>query len=153
MKSCDYVECELPKLPTRVHYAIKALIKDMLWRDPAKRPDPRVAANVLSISLFRFGDDVRSFLSECGIDETIVGCGKSALTNVISRTLRILESKAEAKLDEMVMLYAAETILAKRLEGKVISTAELQLRASFLARLDRKEIFAALDYFYFDVAS
>lgn len=36
MKSCDYVECELPKLPTRVHYAIKALIKDMLWRDPAK---------------------------------------------------------------------------------------------------------------------
>uniref|UniRef100_A0A914RW63 non-specific serine/threonine protein kinase n=1 Tax=Parascaris equorum TaxID=6256 RepID=A0A914RW63_PAREQ len=119
MKSCDYVECELPKLPAKVHYAIKALIKDMLWRDPTKRPDPRVAANVLSISLFRFGDDVRSFLSECGFDETIIGCGKSTLKN--------LESRAEAKLDEMVMLYAAETILAKRLEGKVISTAELQV--------------------------
>uniref|UniRef100_A0A183U5K3 PSD1 domain-containing protein n=1 Tax=Toxocara canis TaxID=6265 RepID=A0A183U5K3_TOXCA len=118
-----------------------------------QRPDPRVAANVLSISLFRFGDDVRSFLNQCGIDETILGCKTNAFRSSTSRTIRMLGSNAEERLDEVAMLYAAETILAKRLEGDVISAAELQLRATFLARLDREQVFSALDYFFLDPSS
>ncbi|MFH4976470.1 hypothetical protein AB6A40_003179 [Gnathostoma spinigerum] len=150
IKSYNYIESDLPALPKRIHCAIKAVIKRILKRNPAERPNPHVAANVLGISLFRFGEDIRQVLWQCGLEESILGQNTDVLRNAFSRTLRLLGKKLSKTLDDVAMLYAAETIIARSLEPKIISTAELQLRATFLSRLDKEHVWSALDYFYAD---
>lgn len=87
MRSDQYVECELPPLPKKVDCSVKMVIRDMLQIDPNKRPDPSVAANVLSISLFRFGHNLRQLLYDCGFDETLFGGKINDLKNAASKTL------------------------------------------------------------------
>ncbi|VDN34986.1 unnamed protein product [Gongylonema pulchrum] len=132
MRSDQYAEFELPSLPKKVHYA---------------RPNPHVAANVLSISLFRFGDDLRKFFYSSGFDETLFGKPIIDLTRASSRTLKMLGQKMIAALNGFTMLFAAETILARNIHPRTISAAELQLRATFLSRLDQEHIWSALNYF------
>uniref|UniRef100_A0A0R3RI19 non-specific serine/threonine protein kinase n=1 Tax=Elaeophora elaphi TaxID=1147741 RepID=A0A0R3RI19_9BILA len=148
MRSDQYAEYELPPLPKKMDYPIKAVIRDMLQIDPNKRPSPSVAANVLSISLFRFGHDLRKLFDDCGFDETLFGGKINDLKNAASKTLEALEEKMTASLNDFTLLFAAETILARNIHPNVISTAELQLRATFLSRIDHECIWSALSYFY-----
>ena len=48
----------------------------------------------------------------------------------------------------MTQLYAAETIASKFLNPRIISDAELQLRATFLSRVDKEEVWNAMEYFF-----
>ncbi|VDK78141.1 unnamed protein product [Litomosoides sigmodontis] len=147
MRSDQYTECELPPLPKKMDCAIKAVIRDMLQIDPAKRPSPSVAANVLSISLFRFGHNLRKFFDDCGFDETLFGTKIGDLKNAASKTLKTLEEKMITSMNDFTLLFAAETMLAQNIHPNVISTAELQLRATFLSRIDHEYIWSALSYF------
>lgn len=54
----------------------------------------------------------------------------------------------ERRLEDVTALYAAETITAKMINPRIISDAELQLRATFLARVQRDEVWAAMEYFF-----
>lgn len=67
LSSTTYIEDELPELPKRVHFAVKALVSRMLRIDPKDRPTPHVAANVVTLSLFRFGTELTSVMKECGV--------------------------------------------------------------------------------------
>jgi PTEN induced putative kinase 1 len=145
MSSETYEESDIPFLPRRLHYAVKNVTYQMLKIDPKERPKPHIAANVISISLFRFGQDVKHFLEECGV---LMGWNTKELKKSFSKTLNMLGSHIEQKLDYVTELYAAETIMSKLISPKVISPAELQLRATFLARLNRDDIWPAMEYFF-----
>ncbi|VDM09678.1 unnamed protein product [Wuchereria bancrofti] len=147
MRSDQYVECELPALPKKVDCSVKMVIRDMLQIDPNKRPDPSVAANVLSISLFRFGHNLHKLLHDCGFDETLFGGKINDLKNAASKTLEALKENMIASVNNFTLLFAAETILARNIHPNVISTAELQLRATFLSRINHEYIWSALSYF------
>ncbi|KAL3993940.1 Protein kinase domain family protein [Acanthocheilonema viteae] len=148
MRSDHYAECELPPLPKKMDCPIKAVIQNMLQIDPNKRPIPSVAANVLSISLFRFGHNLRKLFDDCGFDETLFGAKINDLKNAASKTLKTIEEKMIASMNDFTLLFAAETILARNIHPNVVSTAELQLRATFLSRIDHECIWSALSYFY-----
>ncbi|MCP9261468.1 Serine/threonine-protein kinase pink-1, mitochondrial [Dirofilaria immitis] len=143
MRSDQYTECELPPLPKKMDYSVKAVIQNMLQIDPNKRPNPSIAANVLNISLFRFGHDLQKLFDDCGFDETLFGGNINDLKNAASKTLKALTSS----LNDFMLLFAAETILAQNIHPNIISTAELQLRATFLSRIDHEYIWTALSYF------
>jgi PTEN induced putative kinase 1 len=145
MSSETYEEEEIPILPRRLNYAVKNVTYQMLKINPDERPKPHIAANVVLISLFRFGQDVKIFLEECGV---LMGWNTKELKKSFSKTLKTLGSHIEQKLDYVTELYAAETILSKLISPKVISPAELQLRATFLARLNRDDIWPAMEYFF-----
>lgn len=117
-----------------------------------ERPSPQVAANVVVISLFRFGQDVRHFLESCGLEMPTLSTLKELrqMRESWSETLKSYGKRIEEKLDSICQLYAAETIISKLLVPAVISRAELQLRATFLSRLQREEVWRAMDYFYDD---
>lgn len=53
-----------------------------------QRPNPSVAANVLSISLFRFGHNLQKLFDDCGFEEALFGGKINDLKNASSRTLR-----------------------------------------------------------------
>ncbi|VDK46516.1 unnamed protein product [Anisakis simplex] len=132
LKSCAYAEQDLPELPKQLPCAIKTLIKEMLRCDPTERPDPRVAANVLCVSLFRCGDN--ELLQQSLLNESTMIMPKSADSEnerkETSKLLSLLRASYESRLDDLVLLYTAETILAKRpVESgkKTISAAELQV--------------------------
>uniref|UniRef100_A0AC34FFW5 Protein kinase domain-containing protein n=1 Tax=Panagrolaimus sp. ES5 TaxID=591445 RepID=A0AC34FFW5_9BILA len=145
MSSDTYEEEEIPTLPRRLQYAVKNVTYQMLKINPEERPKPHIAANVISISLFRYGQDVKVFLEECGV---LMGWNTKELKKSFSKTLKTLGSHLEQKLDYVTELYAAETIISKLICPKVISPAELQLRATFLARLNRDDIWPAMEYFF-----
>uniref|UniRef100_A0AC34R6V2 Protein kinase domain-containing protein n=1 Tax=Panagrolaimus sp. JU765 TaxID=591449 RepID=A0AC34R6V2_9BILA len=145
LNSKYYEEDDLAQLPRRLHYAVKEVTYKMLRVDPKQRPKPHVAANVVSISLFRFGKDVKTFLEECGLS---VGWDTKQLKNSFSKTLKTLGQNIEKRLDDVTQLYAAETILSKFLNPQIISNAELQLRATFLSRLNKEDIWPAMEYFF-----
>lgn len=52
-----------------------------------QRPDPHVAANVVSFSLFRYGENIRKILDDCGLDELFVYTGLSELKTTVSATI------------------------------------------------------------------
>jgi len=145
LNSENYVEDDLPQLPRRLHYAVKDVTYQMLKVDPTERPLPHVAANVVSISLFRFGQDVKGFLEECGFS---VGWNIKKLKESFSKSLNMLGKEIEKRLDDVTQLYAAETIASKFLNPRIISDAELQLRATFLSRMDKEEVWNAMEYFF-----
>lgn len=89
MSSETYEEAELPTLPRRLHYAVKNVTYQMLKIDPTERPKPHIAANVVSISLFRFGQDVKSFLEDCGV---LMGWNTKELKKSFSKTLKNVSS-------------------------------------------------------------
>ncbi|VDN52623.1 unnamed protein product [Dracunculus medinensis] len=153
MKSYDYMEFELPQLPRRIHYAVKMIIREMLRIDPQKRPKPHVAANLICLSLFRFGEDFKQYLIGSGIDFLFSTEGISKLGHLEQGTgdkIRLFERKIMENLNDVMLLYASETILAKNLEGVAISQAEIQLRSTFLSRLDYEDVWSAIAYFYVD---
>ncbi|KAH7709427.1 NKF2 protein kinase [Aphelenchoides avenae] len=145
MNSELYAEEDLPSLPRRVDNAVKQVVYRMLRIDPQERPTPQVAANVVSISLFRFGQDVKAFLEECGL---AMGWTARQLKKSFSSTLNALGEHLERRLDDVTGLYAAETITARMINPRIISDAELQLRATFLARLQHDEVWSAMEYFF-----
>ncbi|VDD97245.1 unnamed protein product [Enterobius vermicularis] len=132
LKSHSYMEDELPQLPKRVHYAVRLVTKDMLRRDPKQRPDPHVAANVVSFSLFRYGENIRKILDDCGLDELFVYTGLSELKTTVSATISKLKKKVEETFDDLMLLYATETMVSRRLCPGIISSAELQVWNSTL---------------------
>uniref|UniRef100_A0A7E4ZVL3 non-specific serine/threonine protein kinase n=1 Tax=Panagrellus redivivus TaxID=6233 RepID=A0A7E4ZVL3_PANRE len=150
LSSATYAESDLPDLPRRLHYAVKEATRRMLLLRPEARVRPEIAANVVSISLFRFGHDVRSFLERCGI---MMGWNTEDLKASFSKTLNFLGNHIETLLDNVTELYAAETIISKAISRRPLSPAELQLRATFLARLNREDVWPALEYFFDEEAS
>jgi serine/threonine protein kinase len=68
LNSATYTQEDLPELPKRLHYAVKSMIYQTLRINPEDRPLPHVAANVVCMSLFRFGAELKSILDECGIN-------------------------------------------------------------------------------------
>uniref|UniRef100_A0A0N5AEU0 non-specific serine/threonine protein kinase n=1 Tax=Syphacia muris TaxID=451379 RepID=A0A0N5AEU0_9BILA len=150
LSSLNYIESDLPELPKRVHYAVKAITKKILSRDSEERPLPHVAANVVDISLFRFGDSIKKVLDDCGLEELMLDDEVFGFSSTVHKAFNMLKSKVRKTLDDLSSLYAAETIIARRLCPKVISRAELQLRATFLSRLNHSEVCEALKYFYID---
>uniref|UniRef100_A0A1I7X977 non-specific serine/threonine protein kinase n=1 Tax=Heterorhabditis bacteriophora TaxID=37862 RepID=A0A1I7X977_HETBA len=123
LRSETYVESELPGLPKKLHYAVRYVIKDILKKDPNQRILPHVAANVVCLSLFRFGGDLRSFFSICGIENM----NPFIVQNAITKSLKKLCAYAEKSLDDVLSLLAAETIIARGLTPQIISQAELQV--------------------------
>jgi hypothetical protein len=92
----------------------------MLRIDPSCRPRPEIAANVVAISLFRFGKDLRQFFRTFGLHWFW------SMENMRS-TFSNVRHQMEAKIRDMTELYATETILARFINPAVISSAELQV--------------------------
>lgn len=67
LSSATYTEDDLPNLPARLPQPIKSVIYRMLKIDPAERPSPHVASSVITLSLFRFGNEFTSIMKNCGI--------------------------------------------------------------------------------------
>ncbi|KAI1720270.1 protein kinase domain-containing protein [Ditylenchus destructor] len=153
LKSQTYEEQQLKRLPQWVHYSVKNVIYQMLRVDPDERPKAHVAANVMSISLFRpykFCPDVRSILQRCGLAKEFGFNGLKTWGQTLKYFEKKVQERITRKLDEIIKLYAGETIVA-RLNGRSdISRAELQLRATFLSRINRDDVWAALSYFVDD---
>lgn len=122
--SATYKEKELPEMSKKVPLSIRKLVRKILRKDPSSRPSPSCAANVLSLSLFQV-ENFKDLLDQMGISVTLS-----------SQTLWL-------KLSEMVSLYAAETIL----RSEKLSRAEMQLRCSFLGRLEKGGVWEAIPYF------
>uniref|UniRef100_A0A914Z579 non-specific serine/threonine protein kinase n=1 Tax=Panagrolaimus superbus TaxID=310955 RepID=A0A914Z579_9BILA len=85
MSSETYEEDEIPTLPRRLQYPVKNVTYQMLKIYPDERPKPHIAANVISISLFRYGQDVKLFLEECGV---LMGWNTKELKKSFSKTLK-----------------------------------------------------------------
>uniref|UniRef100_A0A915EI36 non-specific serine/threonine protein kinase n=1 Tax=Ditylenchus dipsaci TaxID=166011 RepID=A0A915EI36_9BILA len=147
ISSETYEEHDIASLPKRIPNSVKNITYDMLKINPHERCTPAVAANVISISLFRFGQDIRTFLQQCGLK---MGLDAENLKNSFSSTLNGLGEKLERKIDGVIELYAGETIISRLISPGIISKAELQLRATFLARLNHEEVWSAMKYFYDD---
>jgi hypothetical protein len=67
LSSATYTEEDLPELPKRVNYAVKSLVYKMLRIDPNERPRPHTASAVVTLSLFKFGNELASIMKNCGI--------------------------------------------------------------------------------------
>ncbi|CAI5440878.1 unnamed protein product [Caenorhabditis angaria] len=135
-----YNEQELPILPKRVHFVARQVVEDLLKREKKQRIRPNIAANALNLSLFRMGEDVKSMLEKCGI---------SKLSTILapSRKEGKIGAKMEEGLDKVIGLITAETIVGN-LAPHLITRAERQLRATFLSRLNRDDIWKSLQYFF-----
>uniref|UniRef100_A0A1I8BUR5 non-specific serine/threonine protein kinase n=1 Tax=Meloidogyne hapla TaxID=6305 RepID=A0A1I8BUR5_MELHA len=120
LSSATYKESDLPPLPTRLINPIKQIIHQMLCIDPKKRPKPEICANIVAISLF--GKKIQKILDE-------------------------FSNKIENSINSIAQLYASETILARLLNPKTISNAELQFRATFLSRMNFEDLHKSLNYF------
>ncbi|CAJ0960226.1 unnamed protein product, partial [Mesorhabditis belari] len=140
LKSATYGEEELPDLPEPVTFTVKKVVRDLLKRDPKQRVLPSVAANAVVLSLFRFGSNIEQFFSE-----NLFHFEASSLDNMMSRTLRKLSEKAEKSLDDVLMMVTVETIFGRF--HQEMSRAEAQVRATFLSRIERSEIWTTIDYF------
>jgi len=140
-----YTETDLPPLPSRVHPAVQRVVSKMLRIEPKNRPVPQIAANVVCISLFRFGQDIKQFFERLGLNYLQ---NVNSLKASTSLYLKTLGKRLENSLDGMTELYTAETILSKLNNQRLISRAELQLRATFLSRIEREELWSSLDYFF-----
>ncbi|KAI6228155.1 Protein kinase domain-containing protein [Aphelenchoides besseyi] len=143
LSSATYNENDLPDFPRRVPSALKTLIAQILRVDPKERPSPHVAANIVSLSLFRFGREFRSVLEECGVSTDWMN-RKFVNGNNGMRT-KLVEF-VEKKLDDMIGLFVAETISARSITPAIISPSELQLRATFLSRIDRTKVWMAVEH-------
>jgi len=144
MNSASYTEEELPNLPSRLNNAVKSVVSRMLKIDPGERPLPSVSANVVTLSLFRFGSELTTILKECGIALELY------TSNLKFGGTRILDNVAghlDKQVDQLIGLFASETIMANSIAPRIISKSELQLRASFLARVDRSQVWNSLEYF------
>ena len=98
LQSDTYLESEVPSLPSKLHYAVRDVVRGLLIRDPEEvspflsysithyfqRLLPHIAANVVCLSLFRFGSDVQGFFEECGL----TGISGLQLKSSVSRSLR-----------------------------------------------------------------
>ncbi|CAI4232948.1 unnamed protein product [Auanema sp. JU1783] len=144
LKSATYKESDLPLLSSRIPQAVRSVVRDILKRDPSQRQTPHVAANVVCLSLFRFGNDVRQFLADCGVTEL----NPSRLKNSFSEVLKELGARADKSLNDVLTFLSAESIIARNISPPVISDSELQLRATFLSRLDRNQLWEAVGYFF-----
>jgi len=144
LSSASYTEDELPELPRRVNHAVKLLVNRMLRIAPDERPLPHVAANVVTLSLFRFGTELTSIMKNCGI---VLDLCTSTLKFSGNQILDKVGTHLNAKMDEIIGLFASETITANLIAPKIISRAELQLRATFLARVNRQQVWDSLEYF------
>ncbi|KAI3411857.1 hypothetical protein GPALN_001919 [Globodera pallida] len=135
LSSETYSQRDLPILPLRIIEPIHRIVDEMLSVDPQQRPNPAVAANVVAVSLLRFGHDVRTFLRECGTELISLTCEN--IRPVLKRaSLSKLKDRMNNKLRHLAELYATETITLQLANSPKISAAELQLRATFLSRLD-----------------
>uniref|UniRef100_A0A183C4K6 non-specific serine/threonine protein kinase n=1 Tax=Globodera pallida TaxID=36090 RepID=A0A183C4K6_GLOPA len=144
LSSETYSQRDLPILPLRIIEPIHRIVDEMLSVDPQQRPNPAVAANVVAVSLLRFGHDVRTFLRECGTELISLTCEN--IRPVLKRA-SLSKDRMNNKLRHLAELYATETITLQLANSPKISAAELQLRATFLSRLDSGELHSALKYF------
>ncbi|CCD68737.1 Serine/threonine-protein kinase pink-1, mitochondrial [Caenorhabditis elegans] len=138
LDTATYQESELPALPSRVNFVARDVIFDLLKRDPNERVKPNIAANALNLSLFRMGEDVKQMMEKCGI---------SQMTTLLAGSSKVLSQKINSRLDKVMNLITAETIMAN-LAPHLISRAERQLRATFLSRMNREDIWRSLQYFF-----
>uniref|UniRef100_A0A914H9U2 non-specific serine/threonine protein kinase n=1 Tax=Globodera rostochiensis TaxID=31243 RepID=A0A914H9U2_GLORO len=146
LSSETYSQRDLPILPLRIIEPIHRIVDEMLSVDPQQRPNPAVAANVVAVSLLRFGHDVRTFLRECGTELISLTCEN--IRPVLKRaSVSKLKDRMNNKLRHLAELYATETITLQLANSPKISAAELQLRATFLSRLDSGELHSAMKYF------
>ncbi|KAF8363564.1 pink-1 [Pristionchus pacificus] len=134
LSSSTYKEYELPILSDRIPEPTRKAVAAVMRRDPKERLPPSIAANVFSLSLFRFGADLHELLP-------------SFASEPLAKEIRKVSKRVERVIDDMISLLAAETISARITSRDLITRAELQLRATFMARLDRDELWASLAFF------
>ncbi|GMS85600.1 hypothetical protein PENTCL1PPCAC_7775 [Pristionchus entomophagus] len=134
LSSSSYKEYELPLLSDRIPEPSRKAVAAIMRRDPNERLLPSIAANVFSLSLFRFGADLHELLP-------------SFASEPITKEIRKVSKRVERVIDDMISLLAAETISARITSRDLISRAELQLRATFMTRLNRDELWASLSFF------
>ncbi|GMR37732.1 hypothetical protein PMAYCL1PPCAC_07927 [Pristionchus mayeri] len=134
LSASTYKEYELPILSDRIPEPTRRAVEGIMKRNPKERLSPSIAANVFSLSLFRFGADLHDLLPSFA-SEPIMG------------EMRKVSKRVERVIDDMISLLAAETIAARITSRELISRAELQLRATFMARLSRDELWASLAFF------
>uniref|UniRef100_A0A0M3HRC9 non-specific serine/threonine protein kinase n=1 Tax=Ascaris lumbricoides TaxID=6252 RepID=A0A0M3HRC9_ASCLU len=119
------------------------IMESMLQKDPEKRVEPNVAADVINMMLFRIGDGIVGLLKGCMLEGWRIGHSINALLASTSKTIQCLSERIDAGLDEMISLYAADTILSRR----VMDPVECQLRTTFMSRTERDHVWAAVCYF------
>ncbi|GMT16576.1 hypothetical protein PFISCL1PPCAC_7873 [Pristionchus fissidentatus] len=134
LSSATYKECELPVLSDRLPEPSKRAVEGIMRRDPKERLLPGIAANVFSLSLFRFGADLQDLIP-------------AFASEPLAKEMRKVSSRIERIIDDMISLLAAETISARITPRDLISRAELQLRATFMSRLNRDELWESLAFF------
>ncbi|ULU06980.1 hypothetical protein L5515_014756 [Caenorhabditis briggsae] len=138
LDTATYEESQLPALPSRVNFVTRDVIFDLLKRNPNERVKPNTAANAVNLSLFRMGEDVRQMMEKCGI---------SQMSTLLAGSTKVLSQKFNSHLDKVINLITAETIISN-LAPHLISRAERQLRATFLSRMNREDIWQSLKYFF-----
>lgn len=145
-----YKEAELPKLSEKIPSAVRKLVYKLLRRDPNKRPSVSCAANVVALSLFQAGGDFRHVLSQVDLFSDLRSTSTPSVAGNRSESRPLCwwwKPESWLKLSEAVSPFAAETILSGRSVARQMSRAERQLRATFLGRMERGEVCAAVPYF------
>ncbi|KHN72860.1 Serine/threonine-protein kinase pink-1, mitochondrial [Toxocara canis] len=132
-----------PVRPLFIGTPLGRIMENMLQKDPTKRTDPNVAADVINLMLFRIGNGIVDVLNECRLKGWNIGHSINTFLASSSKTIRIVKKRIEAGLDDMISLYAAETIISRRFADPI----ESQLRTTFMGRIQRDHIWAAVDYF------
>ncbi|KAG8181610.1 hypothetical protein JTE90_017730 [Oedothorax gibbosus] len=118
LKNTSYRENSLPALPTVAPMAIKKLVKDMLHRDPKKRPSQTFAATVCQILLHAPPDLL------CQHDN----------------------SKSFTKTLDWMFLLSSKTFLEGLLNDSAEHDLEFVLRHTFCSRIQYLEVVRALKY-------
>ncbi|VDM25995.1 unnamed protein product [Toxocara canis] len=110
-----------PVRPLFIGTPLGRIMENMLQKDPTKRTDPNVAADVINLMLFRIGNGIVDVLNECRLKGWNIGHSINTFLASSSKTIRIVKKRIEAGLDDMISLYAAETIISRRFADPIES--------------------------------
>ncbi|KAL5013747.1 hypothetical protein ScPMuIL_008017 [Solemya velum] len=117
LDSWSYADLDLPKLPAEVPPIIRQLVYEILRRDSKKRPSPEMSANIVHLYLWAPND----WLSQS-------------------------KKPSKKEMNDWLLIMVAETLLQEVFDSQKQNTTNLQLKMTFLARMNMKEILLAFDH-------
>ncbi|XP_060068579.1 serine/threonine-protein kinase Pink1, mitochondrial-like [Ylistrum balloti] len=113
-----YHDSDIPSMLGDVPDVVKFLVPRMLHRDPAQRPEPEMAANLLQIY------------------------------HHFPEWLRPGNTPSKQHITENVMLLVTQMLIGWKLKGERLYTVEKQLQLTFLRRLVISDLVHALAYYH-----
>lgn len=145
LNSASYREEDLPPLPYGVPADLQRLISQMLRRDPAQRPTPAYAANVVEVLLWMpdswsLLSNINHMFSKNRSDWQLPSNDKEANRGRFTSWLKLKYQLLKSDIKLWTAMLAVEVLFGKK------NTPEHQLKINFLNRLKTREILSVLSY-------